>query len=74
MNNDETFKNELFMDADFYSESAKECYEIAHALEAKKNAAAAGWLHDADEYQFKFQMVLKKLQWLGWDKEYMGIA
>lgn len=61
INNNEAFKNELFMDADFFSSSAKEAYEM-------------GWTEEAREYEWKFNELLKKLQWLGWDKEYMGIA
>lgn len=67
-------KNEIFMDADFYQISARECYEMAEALEAEHNSLAEGWREEAQEYEWKFGELLKQLVSLGWDREYMGIA
>lgn len=68
------FKNELFQDADFFSTSARECYEMAEALEAQHSELANGWRESAEEYEWKFGELMKQLIFLGWDREYMGIT
>ena len=74
MTTTELYKNELFQDADFFQINARECYEMAEALEAENKVLADGWRENARDYENRFNQMLDFLMNLGWDKEYMGIA
>ena len=55
------YKASLYNEADVLFAEAKENYEL-------------GFLEIAEDYENRFRQILDQLIYLGWDKEYMGIA
>ena len=60
-NEEALYKASLYNEADVLFAEAKENYEL-------------GFFEVAADYENRFRQILNQLIFLGWDKEYMGIA